>query len=71
MAACTDHTYVCSRLSVIEERGTSQATALARIEAALERLDERQRTLTSRLQYWGGGIAVLVALAAMLSRVIL
>ncbi len=56
---------------MIEERGTSQATALARIEAALERLDERQRTLTSRLQYWGGGIAVLVALAAMLSRVIL
>lgn len=71
MAACTDHTYVCSRLSVLEERGAAQATALARIEAALERLDDRQRTLTARIQYWGGGIAVLVALATLLSRVVL
>jgi hypothetical protein len=71
MNPCSDHTYVCSRLAVLEERATGHGDILRKIDHAVETLDERQRGLASRLSYWGGGLAVLVTVATILARVLL
>ena len=69
MYTCEEHSGLCAGIVRLEERVDNQTKVLEKIDTTISKLGDQQQALATKIAYWGGGVAALIAIITLVAKV--